>query len=414
MPINECHASYDVLIVGAGHAGALTAIALRDQGFDGSIALVGEEPELPYERPPLSKEYLAGQVEFDKILIRPAEFWRDRGVTLLPGVRVASLTAQDRHVVTESGDRLGYGKLVWATGGHARRLDCAGADLAGVHTVRTRADVQAVMAELGTVQRVAVIGGGFIGLEAAAVLTKLGKQVTVLEAQDHVLARVAGEPLSLFFEAEHRAHGVDIRLGTAVDHIEGEGGRVAAVRLDDGLRIATDMVIVGIGIIPAVDALIAAGADGGNGVHVDDYCRTSLAHVFAAGDCALHANAFADNAPIRLESIANAREMATVVAKAIAGEPTVHHALPWFWSNQFDLRLQTAGLSLNRDEMIVRGTPENRSFSLLYLKSGRVIAIDCVNAPKDYVGGRALILSGKCLPAAVLADTSVALKTLAA
>jgi 3-phenylpropionate/trans-cinnamate dioxygenase ferredoxin reductase subunit len=353
-------------------------------------------------------------VEFDKILIRPAEFWRDRGVTLLPGVRVASLTAQDRHVVTESGDRLGYGKLVWATGGHARRLGCAGADLAGVHTVRTRADVQAVMAELGTVQRVAVIGGGFIGLEAAAVLTKLGKQVTVLEAQDHVLARVAGEPLSLFFEAEHRAHGVDIRLGSAVDHIEGEGGRVAAVRLDDGLRIVTDMVIVGIGIIPAVDALIAAGADGGNGVHVDDYCRTSLAHVFAAGDCALHANAFADNAPIRLESIANAREMATVVAKAIAGEPTVHHALPWFWSNQFDLRLQTAGLSLNRDEMIVRGTPENRSFSLLYLKSGRVIAIDCVNAPKDYVGGRALILSGKCLPAAVLADTSVALKALAA
>jgi 3-phenylpropionate/trans-cinnamate dioxygenase ferredoxin reductase subunit len=414
MPINKCHASYDVLIVGAGHAGALTAIALRDQGFDGSIALVGEEPELPYERPPLSKEYLAGQVEFDKILIRPAEFWRDRGVTLLPGVRVASLTAQDRHVVTESGDRLGYGKLVWATGGHARRLGCAGADLAGVHTVRTRADVQAVMAELGTVQRVAVIGGGFIGLEAAAVLTKLGKQVTVLEAQDHVLARVAGEPLSLFFEAEHRAHGVDIRLGSAVDHIEGEGGRVAAVRLDDGLRIVTDMVIVGIGIIPAVDALIAAGADGGNGVHVDDYCRTSLAHVFAAGDCALHANAFADNAPIRLESIANAREMATVVAKAIAGEPTVHHALPWFWSNQFDLRLQTAGLSLNRDEMIVRGTPENRSFSLLYLKSGRVIAIDCVNAPKDYVGGRALILSGKCLPAAVLADTSVALKALAA
>jgi len=317
-------------------------------------------------------------------------------------------------VRTADGATIGYGTLVWATGGRPRRLSCAGNDLAGVHAVRTRADVDRMMAELDTTRRVVVIGGGYIGLEAAAVLSKLGKSVTVLEALDRVLARVAGEPLSRFYEQEHRAHGVEVRLGAKVACIEGEGGRVTGVRMADGELLPAEMVIVGIGIVPAVEPLIAAGAEGGNGVAVDHMCRTSLPDVFAIGDCALHANRFAEDMPIRLESVQNASDQATLVAKAITGHEGVYDAVPWFWSNQFDLRLQTVGLSAGYDQCIIRGDPETRSFSLVYLKQGRVIALDCVNNAKDYVQGRGLVVAGAQLDPARLADAATPLKTLAA
>jgi 3-phenylpropionate/trans-cinnamate dioxygenase ferredoxin reductase subunit len=403
---------FDVVIVGAGHGGAQAAIALRQLKFEGSIALVGREPEPPYERPPLSKEYLAGEKPFERLLIRPETFWEERGITLLPGREVVSVDPGARTVATAEGETIGYGDLLWAAGGDARRLGCLGHDLAGVHTVRNRADVLAMQAELAATRRVIVIGGGYIGLEAAAVLTKLGKQVTVLEALDRVLARVAAEPLSRFYEAEHRAHGVDVRLGVAVERIEEAEGRVAGVRLATGEVLPAEMVIVGIGIVPSVQPLLDAGAAGAGGVDVDEFCRTSLAGIHAIGDCATHANRFAAGARMRLESVQNANDQAMTAVRDILGQPQPYAATPWFWSNQYDLKLQTVGLSVGYDETVLRGDPATRSFSLIYLREGHVIALDCVNAVKDYVQGRKLVETGARVAPDALADTSRPLKEL--
>jgi len=405
---------FDVLIVGAGHGGAQAAIALRQRGFAGTIGMIGEEPEIPYERPPLSKDYLSGEKTFERILIRPPGFWDERHVAMLTGTRVVSVDPDKRSVATEEGATIGYGHLIWAAGGHPRRLSCSGHDLAGVHGVRTRADVDKMVRELDEVTTVAVIGGGYIGLESAAVLTKMGKQVTVLETQDRVLARVAGEALSRFYEAEHRARGVDVRLSVTVDCLDERDGAVSGVRLADGAVVEAQMVIVGIGIIPAVAPLIAAGASGGNGVAIDGHGRTSLPNIFAIGDCALHANAHADGLPIRLESLQNANDLAITVARAITGDPEPYTSLPWFWSNQFDLRLQTVGLSTGHDQAVTRGDPTRRSFSIVYLRQGSVIALDCVNATRDYVQGKALILQ-RCAPDLdKLADPAIDLKDLLA
>jgi 3-phenylpropionate/trans-cinnamate dioxygenase ferredoxin reductase subunit len=401
----------DVLIVGAGHAGAACAIALRQGKFEGRILVVGAEPELPYERPPLSKEYLAGEKLFERLLIRPGTFWAEREIGFRLGTTIASIDAVAHDAVTDAGDTIRYRHLVWAAGGAPRRLDCAGHHLTGVHTVRTRADADRMMAELPDVAHAVVIGGGYIGLEAAAVLAKFGKQVVLLEALDRVLARVAGEPLSRFFEAEHRAHGVDVRLGAAVDCILGED-HATGVRLADGEVLKADMVIVGIGIVPAVEPLLAAGAAGGNGVAVDGQCRTSLPDVFAIGDCALHANRFAEGAKIRVESVQNANDQAGVVAKTILAQPAEYEAVPWFWSNQYDIKLQTVGLSIGYDQTVARGDPATRSFSIVYLKQGRVIALDCVNAIKDYVQGRKLVVEGVVPDIGRLADAGVQLKEL--
>lgn len=402
---------YDVVIVGGGHGGAQAAIALRTQGFAGSIAIVGREDEPPYERPPLSKEYLAQEKPFERLYLRPREYWADKQVELLLGREVTAVDPAARQLTCADGSSLSYGELIWATGGDPRQLSCPGSDLAGIHYVRTRADVDALMAELPQVTRAVVIGGGYIGLEAAAVLSKLGKQVTLLEALPRVLARVAGEDLSRFYEAEHRAHGVDLRTGMAVEGIEGEG-RVSGVKLADGTVIPAELVIVGIGIIPSIGVLVAAGVAGGNGVDVDEQCRTNLPHVFAIGDCAAHANGFADGAVIRLESVQNANDMATVVAKVITGQDASYGATPWFWSNQYDLKLQTVGLSTGHDATVLRGDPAARSFSVIYLKGGKVIALDSVNCAKDYAQGRKLVEQRVAADPAALADPAIPLKDL--
>jgi 3-phenylpropionate/trans-cinnamate dioxygenase ferredoxin reductase subunit len=333
----------DVVIVGAGHGGAQLAIALRQRHYAGSILVIGEEPEIPYERPALSKEYLGGEKPFERLLIRSAGFWAEHAIEFIRDRRVVSVEP-NRHVVwTSHRDVVSYGQLVWAAGGVARRLFCPGSDLPGIHTVRNRADVDRLRAELSATRQVAVVGGGYIGLEAAAVLTKLGKRVTVLESLERVLARVAGPLLSRFYEEEH----------------------------------------------------------------------ASLPDIFAIGDCALHANPHADGRSIRLESVQNAADMGTVVAKTITGDPEPYRALPWFWSNQYDLKLQTVGLSMGHDQEVLRGDPKMGSFSVVYLKDGRVIALDCVNATRDYVQGQALIRARATPPIAALRDPTVALKSLA-
>ncbi|WP_375382346.1 NAD(P)/FAD-dependent oxidoreductase [uncultured Sphingomonas sp.] len=402
----------DVLIVGAGHAGAQAAIALRMAKFDGSIALLGDEPELPYERPPLSKEYLSGEKPFERLLIRPASFWRDRDIEVLTGRRVTSVDPEAHEVLCADGFAVAYRRLVWAAGGTPRRLVCSGHDLIGVHTVRTRSDVDRMRVELEEATRIVVIGGGYIGLEAAAVLVKAGKNVTLVEALDRVLARVAGEPLSRFFEAEHRANGVDVRLGACVECIEEHNGRVSGVRLAGGEVLDCEMIVVGVGIMPSVEPLLAVGAAGTNGVAVDQQCHTSLPDIFAIGDCALHSNAYADGAWIRLESVQNANDQAAVVAKTLCGIEDRYQEVPWFWSSQYDLRLQTVGLAGGHDRAVVRGDPAKRSFSIIYLRRGRVVALDCVNAMRDYVQGKRLVKDAAAISPDLLADASIPLKSL--
>ncbi len=404
---------YDILIVGGGHGGAQAAIALRQAKYEGSIGVVNAEPEYPYERPPLSKDYFAGEKTFERIMIRPAAFWAERSVDMLLGARVDAVDSSAHMVTLSDGSVISYGSMIWATGGSPRQLPVEGGNLPGMHVVRTRADVDGMLDGLDDVAEIAIVGGGYIGLEAAAVLRKMGKKVTVLEAMDRVLARVAGEPLSRFYEAEHRAHGVDVRLGVEISGIQGEEF-VTGVRLADGEVIPAQMVIVGIGIVPAVAPLLAAGAAGGAGVDVDAYCRTSLPDIYAIGDCAAHANDFAGGNIMRVESVQNANDMANAVAKSLTGELTSYHAVPWFWSNQYDLRLQTVGISAGYDAAVLRGDPQTRSFSVVYLKANKIIALDCVNATKDYVQGRLFVTDGLSPTTDQLADTNVPLKELAA
>lgn len=402
---------YDVLIVGSGHGGVATASTLRQLGFEGSIAIVSADVDEPYERPPLSKDYLTGDKDFHSIHARGPDFWTDKQIALRLGETVTAIDAAEHRVRTSKGE-IGYGKLVWAAGGAPRRLTCDGHDLAGLHTIRSRVDVDHLRGECAEAQHIVVIGGGYIGLEAAASLTKLGKSVTVVEALDRLLARVAAPAISDFFLARHRAEGVDIRLEAAVTCIEGEDGRVTRVLLADGTALPADLVIVGIGIVPAVGPLAEAGADCPNGAAVDDYCRTSLPDIYAIGDCALHRNALGPARPVRVESVQNAADQGSTVAHHIAGQPVAYAATPWFWSHQYDVKLQTVGLNSDHDETVLRGEPASGRFSLVYLRAGRVVALDCVNNVKDYVQGRGLVEGRVRADRAALADPEIPLKSL--
>lgn len=398
--------------MGSGHGGAQAAIALRQAGHEGSILMLSRDRTPPYERPPLSKDYLSGEKPLERILIRPEGFWAERDVTIRLGINVAEVDWLAHELVTGDGLRIGYRKLIWAGGGDARRLSCPGGDLAGIHTVRHRTDVDTLRSELAAgARRVVVIGGGYIGLEAAAVLKKLGCTVTLVEVQSRLLARVAGETLSAFFLEEHRRQGVDVRLNTGVERIEGnEDARVTHIVTDQGESIPAEIVIVGIGIVAAVGPLILAGASGSNGVDVDEFCRTTLDDIYAIGDCAAHANTYADGAVMRLESVQNANDMASCAARGIMGDAQAYDAVPWFWSNQYDLRLQTVGLSLGYDAEVIRGSIEDRSFSVVYLREGRVVALDCVNRTRDYVQGRKLVEARAQVAPELLADSEIALK----
>lgn len=402
---------YDVLIVGTGHGGAQAAISLRQFGFEGSILMVSRDAEPPYERPPLSKDYLAGDKPFERLLIRPAEFWDSKNIEIELDCNIVSINAETHVASSADGKQFAYGSLVWAAGGEPRMLSCPGADLQGVHGVRTRADVDRIAASLRSgADRIVVIGGGYIGLEAAAVLRKMGRGVVLLEALPRVLSRVADETISNFVQSMHASQGVDLRLGVGVKRLIAEGSHVSGVELNDGTEITADMVIVGIGIIPSVEPIKGAGASGENGVNVDKQCRTSVVDIFAIGDCACHANSWAGGAHLRVESVQNASDMATTVARVLCGQDAAYDALPWFWSNQYDCRLQTAGLSVDYDQTVLRGSTAEAKFSLVYCKDGRIVAIDCINNTKDYVQARKLIESSAKIDPVRLADASIPLK----
>lgn len=398
---------YDVLIVGGGHSGRHTALALRDGGYAGSIGLVDAQPDPFYERPPLSKDYVRGEISEDELQLRPRQTWHDLRIDLILGTPVQDIDASKRIVSTPAGD-IGYGRLVWAAGGRARSLMLPGFDAPGVGSLRTLDDAQKLRTSLRTGTRIAIVGGGYIGLEVAASARKLGVDVTVLEAQDRILSRVTSAPVSEYLTRIHETAGAEIRTGVTIEGIEREHDR-HIVAVAGGPPVAADAVLVGVGLVPNIEPLQKAGAAIDNGILVNEHCETSIPGIYAIGDCA---NRLIDGARIRVESVPNATETATIAADAILGRaPSVAHA-PWFWSHQYELKLQTAGVLTGYDEYVLRGDPDDGRFSVVYLRDGALRAIDTIGRVADFASGRKLI--GRRLVGSVeeLADPTTPLTSL--
>jgi 3-phenylpropionate/trans-cinnamate dioxygenase ferredoxin reductase subunit len=400
----------DVLIVGAGQAGGDVASALRQQGYSGRIVLIGEEPYVPYRRPPLSKTFLSGEATLESLFIKPQATFDKHNIECLFGTGVESIDRETRSVRRYDGTTMEYGKLVLATGGRPRRLSLPGADHPNVHYVRTIADILRLKEQFAAGKRLVIIGGGYIGLEAASVGIKKGLKVTVVEALPRVLARVTAPEISAFYERVHRSRGVDVKTGVGVHAFEGDA-LVDAVVLADGTRIESDIVIAGIGLIPNTEIAEAAGLTISNGIVVDLHTQTSDADIYAIGDCAQSENAFFGRS-MRLESVPNAIEQARVAAAAIIGKPVPYNAVPWFWSDQYDLKLQMVGLSQGFDQIVIRGDINGESFSAFYLKDGIVISADAVNRPQEFMIAKKLVGERMKVDAAQLADEGFALKSL--
>ncbi len=399
------------MIVGAGQAAVQTVDTLRRRGFAGKITLIGDEPWLPYQRPPLSKKYLAGSLERERLLIRPAQFFADHKVTTHLGRRVTELAPRERHVRLDDQQVIPWDALLLATGSRPRALLVPGAQLPGVHTLRTIADVDRIRAECRAGSHVVVIGGGYIGLEVAATARELGMEVTVLEMAERVMNRVTCPEVSAFYAAEHARAGVRILCNARVRalHAEPATGRVKSVLTEDGGEHRADLVLVGIGVVPADELARAAGLDCENGVVTDGHCRTSHEAIWAAGDCASHLNRQYGR-HLRLESVDNAFEQGTTVALNMLGTATPHDKVPWFWSDQYDLKLIIVGVGFGYDSVVMRGAPATRSFSACYLRAGELVAIDSINAPKDQMAARKLIAAHARPDPARLADPAIALK----
>jgi 3-phenylpropionate/trans-cinnamate dioxygenase ferredoxin reductase component len=396
-----------VVIVGAGQAGAQTAISLRQLGFDGRITLLGDELFPPYQRPPLSKKLMTGEMDVERTYIRSQAYYAKSGIDLVLGVRVAAIDRARRAVLCEDGTTLTYDYCVLCTGARARRLDLPGGGLPGVFYLRTLEDCERIKAAVAPGARAVIIGGGYIGLEIAASLGKWGCEVTVLEALGRVLNRVVALPVSDFFAAEHARHGVQIVTGAAVTSLEG-AGKVDRIHCADGRVFPADIVVIGIGAVPNDELARAAGLAVANGIVVDDLGRSSDPAIFAAGDVADHPNALFDRR-LRLESVHNAMAQAKSVASAIAGQPAAYAEVPWFWSDQYDLKLQIAGVSAPDAKYLLRGDPASRAFSCLHLQGDRLIAIDAVNRGADFLAAKALIRDRTPIDRARAADLEVRL-----
>lgn len=397
---------HHVVVIGAGQAGSSCVAKLRNGGFEGRVTLIGAEPVPPYQRPPLSKAYLMGDMPVERLLLRPEAFYSEHDIDLRLGVEVSAIDTAAQ-TVSAGGEVLAYSDLVLATGSVPRRLPAAiGGDLDGVFVVRDLADVDAMAPRFAAGARVLIVGGGYIGLEAASVAAKLGLKVTLVEMAERILQRVAAPETSDYFRALHVAHGVDVREGIGLDHLTGQGTVDGAI-LSDGTRLDVDFVIVGVGIAPGTALAGAAGIDIDNGIATDAQGRTSAPHVWAAGDCASFPYR---GGRIRLESVPNAIDQAECVAENIMGAGRDYVARPWFWSDQYDVKLQIAGLNSGYDRVVTRDGGAAKSF--WYFKGDALLAVDAANDPRGYMIGKRLIEAGKSPEPEVIADPTSDLKAL--
>jgi len=379
-----------VIIIGAGQAGLQSIVSLRQSGYPKAITLIGDEAYLPYQRPPLSKAYLSGKMERDRLFLKPESFFTDNDVTVKLATRVASIDAGAKSVTLESGESLAYEDLILATGSRPRRLDLAGRELANIFDLRGMADIDAMQPHFIAGKKLVVIGGGYIGLEAAAVAADMGLHVHVLEAAPRLLARVAEPEISAFYDRIHKARGVTIITQSRIEGFVGERDCVSGIQMADGSVIDADIVITGIGIVPNIELAQAAGLTLDNGIVVNDVGQTSDAHIYAAGDCTQHPNDVLGR-KLRLESVPNAIEQGKAVASAICGAPKPYHQVPWFWSDQYDVKLQIAGVPTQIDQKILRGDDTSNSFAWFYFTGDKLTGVTAVNRPAEFMAGRMLI-----------------------
>ncbi len=399
-----------IVIAGGGHAAAQLIASLRQHAFDGEIVLLGAERWLPYQRPPLSKKYLAGELATERLYVKPESFYKEHRVELRLSTTVTAIDREARSVQLDDGDAVSYDKLVLALGSRHRELDIDGMEFRGVNYLRNLADVQAIREDLKPGRRVIIVGAGYIGLEVAAVTRQLDLDVTVVEMADRVMSRVVSPEISDFYQIEHTERGVKLRLGTNVTALRGRK-RVKSVETSSGDELPADLVIVGVGILPNTELASDAGLDVDDGIVVDDRCQSSDPSIFAIGDCTRHPNEIYGRT-LRLESVHNAVEQAKTAAANLCGIETHYAEVPWFWSDQYDLKLQIAGLSDGYDDVVIRGNPADRSFACVYLREQRLIAVDAVNAPKDFVQSKRLIAAAAPIDVVQLANSELELKDL--
>lgn len=380
----------DVVIIGAGHSGGMMAISLRQQKYNGSILLIGEEPFLPYQRPALSKGFLAGDIEEKRLYLKSQQYFDKNNINIIPGTKVISIDRQNKTVLLDSQKEIGYERLVIATGSIVNKLKtkCGETDL---HYLRTIEDSIRIKERLKSKDKITIIGAGYIGLEIASIAIKKNLDVTVLELENRVMKRVVSSEVSSFFLDKHETAGVSFKFNTSVIEIE-DIGKQKRITCADGTIITTDAVVIGVGIKPNIKLALACGLECSNGIVVDDHGQTADPCIFAVGDCSNHPNKIFEQR-LRLESVQNAVEQAKSVAAGISGNRNPYQQVPWFWSDQYDLKLQIAGISQNHDHRIVRGFPEEEKFAVFYLKNNRLIAVDAINSPQEFTIGKKLIAS---------------------
>ena len=396
------------MIVGGGHAAGQAAASLRQEGYEGGVVVVGDEPHLPYQRPPLSKEYLAGQQGLERIHLRPQKFYADRDIDVRSGVRVSAIDRAAHTVVCADDATLSYDRLLLATGSRPRLLEVPGSDLAGVCFLRTIADAEAIRDQLRPNARLVIVGGGYIGLEVASVARQQGLEVTVLEMEDRILARVTTPAMSEFYHRLHTGKGVTIRTNAKAAAFSGNG-RLEAVTCDDGTSVPADLAVVGVGIVPNVELADEAGLACDNGIVVDERACTADERIYAAGDCTNHPNPILGRR-LRLESVPNAMEQSRVAAANMAGGDRSYASVPWFWSDQYDLKLQMVGFSTDAEHEVVRGDADEETFATFHFRGDTLIAADAVNRPREFMVARQMV--GKSVDAKRLADPAVDLKSL--
>ncbi|MBK8957144.1 MAG: FAD-dependent oxidoreductase [Proteobacteria bacterium] len=400
-----------MIVVGAGQAGQQICDSLRKGGYDGHLMLLGDEPCLPYQRPPLSKKFLTGGLEAERLLLRPASWYEQQRIDVHLDTRVERIDRAACRLRLASGEALTYSGLALATGTRVRPVTVPGADAAGIHYVRSLADGQSLAAALSGARRVAVIGGGFIGLEVAAIAREQGREVVLIEALERLMARAVAPQVSAFYAALHRAHGVEVLLGTGVDAIRSAQGEHTLVT-SSGAEYTVDLIVAGIGVVPNSELAEQAGLECRNGIVVDDCARTSDPLIVAAGDCTWHMNGFLKR-EIRLESVQNAVDQAKAAAASLLGQSAVYCQVPWFWSDQYDVKLQIAGIGMPHDQAVVRGDAASHAFSVFYFRAGTLVGVDSLNKPAEHMAARKLLAQGTPLSAAQAGDLGVDLMQVA-